>query len=83
MAAHDRILEATARQGFLAPATIAAAFALQERMLIIAIMRLGGELHIPGLAEAMDHGEAGYELEAEIAGDGTYTVRTVQKVGAE
>lgn len=72
---HTPILEATANQGFIAPATIAAVLALQERLLIIAILRLGGELHVPGLAEVLND-PPGFELAADIDDQGVYTVRT-------
>lgn len=77
------VLEATANAGFLQPTTVAAVLGLEERLLIELVDRLGGEVHLPALAERMAEpptatiGGVEYEvgLDAELQPDGTYVLR--------
>ena len=72
----EALLEATAREGFLAPATIAAVLNLEERLLIELVDRLGGEVHIANLAQSLMQ-DIDSVLEADFNDDGTYTLRVV------
>lgn len=70
------LLDQTAEHGFIAPATVAAVLGLEERLLIILVERLGGEVHLPAFAE-MIAVQSDRHLEAEIGEDGVYVLRAV------
>lgn len=70
----ERILEATTSSGFISPTTIATLLALQERLLIALLERLGNEAVFPHLAAELDDPPDAV-LEAELDEDGTYTLR--------
>lgn len=69
-----QLLEQVAEHGFLAPATVASTLALQERLLLLALERLGGEMYLHDLAAELTE-MPGHELAGELLEDGTFVVR--------